>query len=233
MQKKTVCLVSGGLDSTVASFIAKKEGYEIYALTFRYGQRHEKEINCAKKIVKLLNVKKHIIFDINLDCFGGSSLTDKNQDIQKNKINEIGKIIPSTYVPARNTIFLSIALAYAETVGASAIFIGVNALDYSGYPDCRPEYIKKFQKLADIATKKAIEGKKISINTPLIDMSKSEIIKRGLSLGIDFKNTWSCYSGTNKACGKCDSCLLRLKGFKEANSIDPIDYETIPDWYKK
>lgn len=223
--KKAVCLISGGLDSTVTAYIAKNKGYDIYTITFRYGQRHKKEIDSAEKISKKINSKKHIIFDINLSKFGGSSLVDKKKKIEENKLKDIGKKIPSTYVPARNTVFLSIALAYSEVVDADAIFIGVTATDYSGYPDCRPEFIKSFQKMANLATKRSIKGKKVEIKTPLIDMSKSEIIKKGVKLNVPFEKTWSCYKGNKKACGKCDSCKLRLKGFKEAGYIDPIEYE--------
>ena len=225
MNKKAVCLFSGGLDSCVCAYIAKKEKYDIYGLSFNYGQRHKKEINCSKKICKILKVKKHIIFILNLEKFGGSSLIDKKIMPEKNhKIDEIGKKIPSTYVPARNTIFLSIALAYAETINADAIFIGINSVDYSGYPDCRPKYIKAYQKLADLSTKQSIEGKRIIIKTPLIKMNKADIIKKGIELKVPFKQTWSCYYGDEKACGKCDSCLLRLKGFKKAGIKDPINY---------
>jgi len=230
--KKAVCLISGGLDSCVTAYIAKKKGFEIYALTFKYGQRHEKEINCAKQIALLVNAKKHIIFNIDLNIFGGSSLTDlKIEPEIDHDVKEIGKKIPSTYVPARNTVFLSVALAYAETIQADAIFIGATCADYSGYPDCRPIYFKAFQKLTDIATKATIQGKKIKILTPLLNLSKSDIIKKGLTLKVSFEKTWSCYQGGKKACGRCDSCILRLKGFKEANSKDPIDYSFIPYWY--
>jgi len=226
--KKAVCLISGGLDSAVTAYIAKKQGYEIYALSFRYGQRHDKEINCAKQIAKSIDVKKHIIFDLDLEKFGGSSLTDKKIDIEKDhKISEIGKKIPTTYVPARNIIFLSIALGFAETIDAEAIFIGATSVDFSGYPDCRPEFFKTFKKMANVGTKKGVEGKKIEINTPLINLSKSEIIKKGQELGVPFEKTWSCYQGKEKACGQCDSCLLRLKGFKEARIKDPIAYNKI------
>jgi len=226
MVKKAVCLLSGGLDSSVAAYLAKNQGYEIYALTIKYGQRHKKEIDSAKQIARLLNAKKHVIIDLNLKKFGGSSLTDKSIEIETDrKMKDIGKKIPSTYVPARNTIFLSIALAYAETVDAEAIFIGATSTDYSGYPDCRPEYFKAFQKLVDLATKKGIEGGSIKINAPLLHTSKAEIIRRGFDLGVPFEKTWSCYKGENKACGRCDSCLLRLKGFKEANLKDPIEYQ--------
>jgi len=232
MLKKAVCLISGGLDSCITAYIAKKEGYEIYPLTIFYGQRHKKEIISAKKIADALKAKKHIIFNLDLSVFGGSSLTNKSIKIEKNnKLEDIGKKIPNTYVPARNTIFLSIALAYAEVLNADAIFIGATATDYSGYPDCRPEYFKAFQELANIATKIGTEGKKILIKAPLLNMRKSEIIKKGLELNAPIEKTWSCYSGEKKACGKCDSCLLRLKGFKEIGKKDPIDYKFLPKWY--
>lgn len=225
MKKKAVCLISGGLDSAVTSFIAKSRGYEIYAITFRYGQRHAKEISSSKLITDSLNSKKHIYFDIDLSQFKGSSLFDNSIEIEENKLEKIGKKIPSTYVPARNTIFLSIALAFAEVEKADAIFIGVTATDYSGYPDCRPEYIKSYQKMANLATKRAVEGRPVKIMTPLIDLSKSEIIKKGIKLKVPFEKTWSCYRGGKKACGKCDSCKLRLKGFKKAGYVDPLEYK--------
>jgi len=230
MTKKAVCLLSGGLDSCVTACIAKERGYEVYAITFNYSQRHRKELDSAKQIAKSIGAKKHILFDINLTKFGYSSLVDKNMTIETDHaLEDIGKEIPSTYVPARNTIFLSIALAYAEVVDADAIFIGATATDYSGYPDCRPEYIDAFQNLVDVATKKTVEGKKIEVKAPLLHFSKAEIIKKGLELDVPFEKTWSCYQGKEKACGKCDSCLLRLKGFKEAKSKDPIKYETLAD----
>lgn len=233
MVKKAVCLVSGGIDSCVVSAIAKKQGYEIYALTFNYGQTHKKEIECAKKICTVLKVKKHIILDIDLKQFGGSSLTDSSLKIPEvDDIKKIGKNIPSTYVPGRNTIFLSFALAYAEVIDAATIFIGVNALDYSGYRDCRPKYVKAFQKMANLATKRGAEGKNIGIRTPLINLTKADIIKRGIEIDAPLKRTWSCYMGKQRACGRCESCLLRLKGFKEAGFKDPIEYEFLPDWYK-
>jgi 7-cyano-7-deazaguanine synthase len=234
MRKKAVCLLSGGLDSCVTAFIAKSKGYDIYAISFNYNQRHNKEIESSKKIALAVCTKKHIIFDIDLSKFGGSSLTDKSLEPDKNKsLKEIGKIIPSTYVPARNSIFLSIGLAYAEILDADAIFIGITATDFSGYPDCRPEYIKAFQNLTNIATKKGVEGKIIEIIAPLLNMSKGEIIKKGQELNAPFEKTWSCYMGQAKACGRCDSCLLRLKGFKEAQLKDPIQYEHLPEWYIK
>lgn len=230
---KAVCLISGGLDSCTTAFIAKSKGYEIYALSFNYGQRHNKEIECAKKIASSVYAKKHVVFDIDLGLFGGSSLVDKSLEIEKcQELEEIGKAIPSTYVPARNTVFLSIALAYAEVVDADAIFIGVTATDYSGYPDCRPEYIKAFKKMANLATKKGVEGNPIEIYAPLIGLSKVDIIKKGLDLDVPFENTWSCYEGGDKACGTCDSCLLRLKGFQESGNKDPLIYKSLPDWYK-
>jgi len=231
--KKAICLISGGLDSCTSAFIAKNEGYKIYGLTFNYGQRHKKEIECAKKIAQSLNIKDHIIFDLKLSKIGGSSLVDKSKKIEINhNLKDIGKIIPSTYVPARNIIFLSIALAYAEANDADAIFIGATATDYAGYPDCRPEFFKSFQKTINLGTKKGIEGKEIQIKTPLINLSKAEIIKKGFELNAPFEKTWSCYKGNKKACGRCDSCLLRLKGFKEANIKDKIEYEELPKWYK-
>jgi len=224
--KKAVCLISGGLDSAVTAYIAKKQGFEIYALSYIYGQRHDKEIDSAKKIAKSLDAKKHVIFNLDIGQFGGSSLTDKKNDVEvDHKLEDIGKKIPSTYVPARNTIFLSIALAYAETIDANAIFIGATSTDYSGYPDCRPEYFNAFQKLVDLATKKGVEGGKIKFVIPLLKLSKKEIIEKGSKLNVPFEKTWSCYMGEDKACGRCDSCLLRLKGFKEAGLKDPISYK--------
>lgn len=226
--KKAVCLLSGGLDSAVTAAIAKSRGYELYAITFDYGQRHRKEIESAKKLSKEIGVKEHILFKINLDQIGGSALTDTKIGVPTGKLpDEIkkSKEIPVTYVPARNTIMLSISLGYAEVKDAEAIFIGANCIDYSGYPDCRPEYFKKFQEMADLATKKAVSGKRITIETPVIEMTKADIIKLGASLNVPFQYTWSCYKGGEKACGQCDSCVLRLNGFKENNLLDPILYE--------
>jgi len=229
MTKKAVCLISGGLDSAVVAFIAKKKGYELYALTFRYGQRHTKELLCAKKIAKEVGVKDHIILNIDLQKFGGSSLLSSSaRQIKNHALKDIGKTIPSTYVPARNTVFLSLALAYADAIDAVAIFIGVNAVDYSAYPDCRPNYIRAYQYLANLATKRGVEGKTIRINAPLLHLSKAEIIKEGVKLNVPFTTTWSCYRGDAEACGRCDSCRLRLKGFQEAKIKDPISYTTIP-----
>lgn len=220
MRRRAVCLISGGMDSAVAAAAAKNKGYEIYALTFDYGQRHRKEIECAKKIVEWLNVKEHKILKINLRAFGGSALTS-GIDVPEAG----GGGIPATYVPARNTILLSYALAYAEVKDADVVFIGANAVDYSGYPDCRPEYFKAFQRLADLATKKTVSGGGgIKINTPIINLSKKEIVKLGLKLKVPFNKTWSCYRGGERACGVCDSCVLRLGGFRKAKVEDPIKY---------
>ncbi|MDB9884292.1 MAG: 7-cyano-7-deazaguanine synthase QueC [Fidelibacterota bacterium] len=225
--KKAVILLSGGLDSATCLAIAIDLGFSPYALSFRYGQRHEFEINSAKAVSKSIGVKEHVILDIDLRAFGGSALTDdievpKDRD-QANIKNEI----PITYVPARNTIFLSFGLAYAETLEANDIFIGVNALDYSGYPDCRPEYIASFQHLANLATKTGVEGESpINIHTPLIDLTKSDIIKTGLGLDIDYGLTHSCYDPDQNgySCGHCDACQLRLRGFKIAGLSDPLKY---------
>lgn len=232
MVKKAVCLISGGLDSCVTSFIAKEQGYEIYAISFNYGQLHKKELDCSNKIAQAVGVENRIILDVDFQKFGKSSLLDTSSDsIQDHNLKDIAREIPSTYVPARNTVFLSMALAYAESTDADAIFIGVNAVDYSGYPDCRPEYIQAYQKMADLATKKGIEGRSIKIEAPLLQLTKSEIIKTGLKLNAPLADTWSCYRGEELACGRCDSCILRLKGFKDAGVEDPIQYEHYPDWY--
>jgi len=226
--KKAVCLLSGGLDSSVALAIAKFEGYEIYALTFFYNQKHSRELESAKKIARYFKVKEHKILNIPLNEIGISALTDRNVEIPtKKNYNEIKrkKEIPPTYVPSRNIIFLSYALAYAETLDADAIFIGVNQIDYSNYPDCRKEFIQKFQEVAKIGTKRGIEGKEIEIKTPLINLKKAEIIRKGFSLKVPFELTWSCYKGKEKACGKCESCVLRLKGFEEVGLEDPLEYE--------
>ena len=226
-KKKVVILSSGGLDSTTVMAIAKSEGYEIYSLSFRYGQRHSVELDAAKKIAEIFGVREHLIIDIDLKMIGGSALTDNIEVPKDRKEKEIFQGIPVTYVPARNTIFLSYALAWAEVLGAPDIFTGVNAIDYSGYPDCRPEYIEAFERMANLATKAGVEGKtRIKIRTPLIHMTKAQIIQRGIELGVDYSMTHSCYDPTpeGKACGQCDSCLLRKKGFREAGVQDPTSY---------
>ena len=225
--KKAVILLSGGLDSATCLAIAKSKNYDLYALTFRYGQRHEFEIETAKECALSQRVKNHVIMDINLRAFGGSALTD-NIDVPKDRIGgNTSDEIPITYVPARNTIFLSFALAYSESLGCDDIFIGVNALDYSGYPDCRPEYISAFESMSNLATKSGVTGKSsIKIHTPLINMGKHEIIETGAALGVDYSLTHSCYDPDESglSCGRCDACMLRLQGFKRAGVIDPIRY---------
>lgn len=228
MPKKAVVLLSGGVDSTTTLAIAQHSGFEPYALTFRYGQRHETEIEAARRIAEKLRVSQHIVVPIDLRQFGGSALTSSIAVPKGRSLDEIGTGIPLTYVPARNTIFLAFALAWAEVLQCDDIFIGVNALDYSGYPDCRPEFISAFQEMANLATKAAVEKRqRISIQTPLIHLTKAEIIKRGLALGVDYSLTTSCYDpnlATGEACGECDSCLLRLKGFSENGMEDPSPY---------
>jgi 7-cyano-7-deazaguanine synthase len=225
--QRAVILLSGGLDSSTTLAIAKDQGYGTYALSFRYGQRHDREIMAARNVAEYFAVKKHIVLDIDLRSFGGSALTDDIPVPKERRITEIAGNIPVTYVPARNTIFLSFALAWAEVLEACDIFIGVNALDYSGYPDCRPEYIEAFEGLANLATKAGVEGKSFKIHTPLIKMTKAEIIKTGLGLGVDFSLTTTCYdpSSSGAACGTCDACILRLKGFQESGITDPILYQ--------
>jgi 7-cyano-7-deazaguanine synthase len=227
-KSSAVVLLSGGLDSTTALAIAKSQGYEPHAMTFRYGQRHELEIGASKRIAKQSGVAGHVIVDIDLRMFGGSALTSDIAVPKNRQLEDIAKDIPVTYVPARNTIFLSFALAWAETLCSSDIFIGVNALDYSGYPDCRPEYIKAYERMANLATKAGVEGRqRLRIHTPLIDLSKAQIIKKGLELGVDYSLTLTCYdpSSDGQACGLCDSCLLRLKGFSENDITDPARYQ--------
>jgi 7-cyano-7-deazaguanine synthase len=226
-RERSVVLLSGGLDSTTALAIALAAGYEIYAMSFRYGQRHSSEIESATRVAKAMGVEKHLIVDFDLRAIGGSALTDQIEVPKERRAEDIASGIPVTYVPARNTIFLSFALAWAEVLGAQDIFIGVNALDYSGYPDCRPEYIEAFERMAGLATKAGIEGRlRLKIHTPLIAMTKAEIIRTGLKLGVDYSLTHSCYDPLESglACGKCDSCLLRLKGFAEAGASDPLPY---------
>jgi 7-cyano-7-deazaguanine synthase len=230
-RKKAVILLSGGIDSATAAAIAQRNEFDLYALTFRYGQRHEREIEAANKVAAWLRVEEHIIIDSDLRAIGGSALTDRIEVPKSRSISEIEHGIPVTYVPARNTIFLAYGLALTERVEASDIFFGANQLDYSGYPDCRDEYVRAFERMANLATKAAVEGKvQLKIHTPLIQMTKAEIIKQGSKLGVDYSLTWSCYDPTvdGKACALCDSCQLRLKGFKEAGLNDSIPYAAIP-----
>lgn len=225
---KAVVLLSGGLDSTTTLAIAKQLGYELYALSAKYGQRHEIEIEFAKQIAQTFGVRRHSIVEIDLRLFGGSALTDDIEVPKNRTLEELGNEIPVTYVPARNTILLSFAVAWAEVLGSNDIFVGVNAVDYSGYPDCRPEYIEAFERMANLATKSAVEGKTLKIHTPLINLTKDEIIRRGTELGVDYSLTISCYSPTlnDAACGECDSCILRANGFMKAGLMDPTVYET-------
>lgn len=225
---KAVVLLSGGLDSTTTLAVAKRDGEEVHALTFRYGQRHEIEVDAARRIARASRVSDHVVVDIDLRTFGGSALTSELAVPKDRSAEQMTRGVPVTYVPARNTIFLSFALAWAEVLGARNIYIGVNAIDYSGYPDCRPEYIAAFERMANLATRAGIEGLKTNIRTPLIALSKSEIIKLGTSLGVDYSLTTSCYDPTvhGVACGHCDSCKLRLKGFADAGIKDPIRYRT-------
>lgn len=223
-RRKAVVLLSGGLDSTTVLAIARDEGYETYALSFRYGQRHTEELDAASRVARELGAAQHLIADINLAVFGGSALTDESLDVPRHdNVSELTDEIPITYVPARNTVFLSVALAWAETLGSSDIFIGVNAMDYSGYPDCRPEYIEAYERMANLATKAGVEGtQKLKIHTPLINLTKAQTIERGLALGVDYSWTHSCYGPIDgRACEKCDSCLLRSRGFAELGLIDP------------
>ncbi len=225
MKMKAVVLVSGGLDSTTCLAIAREQNFDLYALTLNYGQRHDHELNSARTIIDFFNIHDHSIIDIDLAQFGGSALTDQIDVPKKRDLSDMDEI-PVTYVPARNTVFLSLALAWAEVLGSFDIFIGVNALDYSGYPDCRPEYISSFEKTANLATKAGVSGSLFKIHTPLIDMTKSEIIKVGLDLGVDYSLTSSCYDPDQDGnpCGHCDACYLRLKGFKETGITDPLNY---------
>lgn len=229
--RRAVCLLSGGLDSATGLACARHDGFVTYALSFDYGQRHKVELEAAKRVAKALGAERHEVTRIDLRLFGGSALT-ADLDVPKGRdTGEMSHGIPITYVPARNTIFLSFALAWAEVLGASDIYLGVNAVDYSGYPDCRPEYIDAFRKMANLATKAGVEGEMdLRIHTPLISLSKAEIIRLGVSLGVDYGLTHSCYDPdmAGLACGRCDSCLLRLAGFAEAGIADPLDYQAAP-----
>jgi 7-cyano-7-deazaguanine synthase len=226
MNKKAVVLVSGGLDSATTLAIAKDAGYDCYAMSFNYGQRHQVELVSAKTVSESIGVVEHKVVNLGLGDIGGSALTDDSINVPQDLSAKIDDGIPVTYVPARNTVFLSLALGWAEVLDAEAIFIGVNAVDYSGYPDCRPEYIEAFQTMANLATKKGVEGEQITIETPLIHLSKAEIIKKGTAIGVDYAQTLSCYAPDieGRACGKCDSCRLRQQGFEAANIPDPTCY---------
>lgn len=229
MTKKAVILVSGGLDSATTLAIAKEQGYECYAMSFNYGQRHQVELQSAKAISTEMGALEHKVVNLGLDDIGGSALTDNSIDVPQHESDDVEEGIPVTYVPARNTVFLSLALGWAEVLDAEAIFIGVNAVDYSGYPDCRPEYIDAFQTMANLATKKGVEGQLIQIKTPLIHLTKAEIIQKGTALGIDYSKTLSCYTPdkAGRACGLCDSCHLRKQGFESANLADPTLYSPV------
>jgi len=226
-RSNAVVLLSGGLDSATVLAIARAEGYDVYALSFRYGQRHSWELECARVVALSMGAKEHRTATIDLRAFGGSALTAEIDVPKGRSAEEMSRGIPITYVPARNTIFLSFALAWAEVLGCSDLFIGVNALDYSGYPDCRPEFIAAFERLANLATKAGVEGRQsLRIHTPLISLTKAEIIRKGMELGVDYGLTSSCYdpSPTGAPCGSCDSCVLRRKGFRENGLVDPLPY---------
>jgi len=226
---RAIVLLSGGMDSATALAMTKAEGFEVVALTFDYGQRHRREIEAAKRVAKHFDVRDHRIVNLDLSAIGGSALTDKRIRVpEQRSLEEIGRGIPPTYVPARNTILLSYALALAEATGTNAIVIAAQSLDYAGYPDCRPEYYRAFQEVARLGTKRGVEGDVIAILTPVIDMTKADIVRKGEVLGVPWKLTWSCYHGGEKACGVCDSCQLRLKGFREAGVRDPLLYARRP-----
>ena len=223
MLKKAVILVSGGLDSTTVVAMAKSQGYQCYTLSFDYGQRHRSELEAARRVSRLMEVEEHKVAKLDLGSIGGSALTDTTIDVPEEETTGI----PVTYVPARNTVFLSIALGWAEVLGANDIFLGVNAVDYSGYPDCRPEYVSAFEAVANLATKSAVEGQKLTIHAPLIDMTKGQIIEAGLKLDVDYSQTVSCYKASLEglACGRCESCRLRRQGFEQAGVADPTRYQ--------
>jgi 7-cyano-7-deazaguanine synthase len=224
---KAVVLLSGGMDSATAAAIAQGEGFDVHALSVRYGQRHAVELEAARRVAQRLGIGHHVVIDLDLRAFGGSALTADLPVPKDTPMSEIGAGIPATYVPARNTIFLSLALAWAETLGAHDIFVGANALDYSGYPDCRPEYLEAYARMADLATRAGVEGARLTIHTPLLRLTKAEIVARGLALGLDYGITSTCYDPApdGAACGRCEACLLRLKGFEEAGVPDPARYQ--------
>ena len=225
---KAVLLLSGGVDSTTTAAIALHEGFDVHALSVRYGQRHAIELEAARRVAERLGIRRHVIVDLDLRAFGGSALTADVPVPKDTPLAEIGARIPATYVPARNTIFLSLALAWAETLGARDLFFGANALDYSGYPDCRPEYLEAYARMADLATRAGVEGGvRLRIHAPLLRLTKAEIVARGVALGLDYGMTSSCYdpAADGAACGRCESCILRLKGFAEAGLPDPARYQ--------
>jgi len=226
MMKKTIVLLSGGIDSATCCAYAAKNGFDIYAMSFSYGQRHSVELDSARRVAAYFKVKEHRIVEIDLRAFGGSSLTSATVDVPKERDLHNANTIPNTYVPARNTIFLSFALGWAEIIGCNDLYIGVNAVDYSGYPDCRPEFIDAFQTMANLATKSGVEGKRLKIHTPLQMLSKADIIREGVSMNVDYSITHSCYdpSQDGRACGRCDSCVIRRKGFIDAGVKDPTMY---------
>jgi 7-cyano-7-deazaguanine synthase len=229
MKPPAIVLLSGGMDSATAAAVALDEGFEVSALSIRYGQRHSAELDAARRVAERQGLRRHVVLDIDLRAFGGSALTADLPVPKDTPLERIGTAIPVTYVPARNTIFLSFALAWAETLGASDIFLGANALDYSGYPDCRPEYIEAFERMANLATKAGVEGRRLRIHTPLIRLSKAEIIRLGRRLGVDYSLTWSCYDPTpdGRPCGRCEACALRRKGFREAGLEDPAQQKGV------
>jgi 7-cyano-7-deazaguanine synthase len=224
---KAVVLLSGGMDSATVAAIAQRDGFEVHALSVRYGQRHAVELDAASRVAQRLGIRHHVVIDLDLRAFGGSALTGDQPVPKDTPMVEIGTGIPATYVPARNTIFLSLALAWAETLGAHDIYLGANALDYSGYPDCRPEYLEAFGRMADLATRAGVEGGRLTIHTPLLRLTKAQIVARGIELGLDYGITSTCYDPApdGAACGRCEACLLRLKGFEEAGLPDPARYQ--------
>jgi 7-cyano-7-deazaguanine synthase len=227
--RPAVVLLSGGMDSATTAAIARQEGFEVWALSVRYGQRHAVELAAARQVAAALGVARHVVIELDLRAFGGSALTSETPVPKDTPPERIGAGIPATYVPARNTIFLSLALAWAETLGARDIFIGANALDYSGYPDCRPEYLAAFERMANLATRAGVEGAGFRIHAPLLTLGKADIVRRGLQLGVDFGLTSTCYDPApdGSACGRCEACALRLKGFREAGERDPVTYKSV------